>query len=77
VRGRVFGLFITVGGILGNVAHWFAGRWVEHLGAAASEPARYHRFYLLLATLLLLSLPGLLCLREMRRLPANHANSRE
>ena len=67
VRGRVFGLFITVGGILGNVAHWFAGRWVEHLGAAASEPARYHRFYLLLATLLLLSLPGLLCLREMRK----------
>ena len=77
VRGRVFGLFITVGGILGNVAHWFAGRWVEHLGAAASEPARYHRFYLLLATLLLLSLPGLLCLRQLRRLPANHANPRE
>ncbi|MEN9576307.1 MAG: hypothetical protein RL514_4162 [Verrucomicrobiota bacterium] len=67
VRGRVFGLFITVGGILGNLAHWFAGRWVEHLGAAASEPARYHRFYLLLAALLLLSLPGLLCLREIRK----------
>ncbi len=65
VRGRVFGLFITVGGILGNVAHWFAGRWVEHLGAAAAEPARYHAFYLLLAVLLLLSLPGLLCLREI------------
>ena len=67
VRGRVFGLFITVGGILGNLAHWFAGRWVEHLGAAASEPARYHRFYLLLAALLLASLPGLLCLREIRK----------
>ena len=67
VRGRVFGLFITVGGILGNVAHWFAGRWVGHLGAEASEPARYDDFYLLLATLLLLSLPGLLCLREIRK----------
>ena len=67
VRGRVFGLFITVGGILGNLAHWFAGRWVEHLGAAAAEPARYHNFYLLLAALLLLSLPGLLCLREIRK----------
>jgi len=66
VRGRVFGLFITVGGILGNVAHWFAGRWVEQLGAAAAEPARYHGFYLLLAGLLLASLPGLLCLREIR-----------
>lgn len=67
VRGRVFGLFITVGGILGNVAHWFAGRWVEQLGAAAAEPARYHGFYLLLAGLLLASLPGLLCLREIRK----------
>ena len=67
VRGRVFGLFITVGGLLGNVAHWFAGRWVEHLGAAAAEPASYHRFYCLLAALLLLSLPGLLCLREIRK----------
>lgn len=67
VRGRVFGLFITVGGILGNLAHWFAGRWVEHLGTDAAEPARYHGFYLLLAALLLASLPGLLCLREIRK----------
>lgn len=67
VRGRVFGLFITVGGILGNIAHWFAGRWVEHLGADAAVPARYHGFYLLLAALLLASLPGLLCLREIRK----------
>ena len=72
VRGRVFGLFITVGGILGNVAHWFAGRWVEHLGAAAAEPARYHGFYLLLAGLLLASLPGLLCLREIRKREHSH-----
>jgi MFS family permease len=67
VRGRVFGLFITVGGILGNLAHWLVGRWVEHLGATAAEPARYHAFYLLLAALLLLSLPGLMCLREIRK----------
>lgn len=67
VRGRVFGLFLTMGGIIGNVAHWFAGRWVEHLGEAAADPARYHGFYLLLATLLLLSLPGLPCLREIRK----------
>lgn len=67
VRGRVFGLFITVGGILGNIAHWLVGRWVEHLGADAAVPARYHGFYLLLAALLLASLPGLLCLREIRK----------
>ncbi len=67
VRGRVFGLFITVGGILGNLAHWLAGRWVERLGAGAAQTASYHGFYLLLAALLVASLPGLLCLREIRR----------
>ncbi len=67
VRGRVFGLFITVGGMLGNLAHWVVGRWVENLGAAAAEPARYHGIYLSLAVLLILSLPGLLCLREIRK----------
>ena len=67
VRGRVFGLFITVGGILGNLAHWLAGRWVERLGAAAGDPGRYHGIYLLLAALLVASLPGLLCLREIRK----------
>lgn len=67
VRGRVFGLFITVGGILGNLAHWLAGRWVERLGAGAGEAANYHGFYLLLAALLVASLPGLLCLREIKR----------
>jgi len=67
VRGRVFGLFITVGGILGNLAHWLAGRWVERLGADAGEPASYHGFYLLLAALLVASLPGLLCLREIKK----------
>lgn len=67
VRGRVFGLFITVGGILGNLAHWLAGRWVERLGAGAGEPARYHGVYLVLAALLVASLPGLLCLREIKK----------
>jgi MFS transporter, FSR family, fosmidomycin resistance protein len=67
VRGRVFGLFITVGGILGNLAHWLAGRWVERLGPNAGEPASYHGFYLLLAALLVASLPGLLCLREIKK----------
>jgi len=67
VRGRVFGLFITVGGLLGNLAHWLAGRWVERLGMGAGEPTSYYGFYLLLAALLVVSLPGLLCLREIKR----------
>jgi len=33
VRGRVFGLWITIGGLVGNLAHWLSGSWVESIGA--------------------------------------------
>src|SRR5262249_16423585 len=55
VRGRVFGLFITVGGLVGNLAHWLAGNWVKALGPAANLPASYYSMYAMLAGLLLLS----------------------
>ena len=67
VRGRVFGLFITVGGLLGNISHWFVGRWVEMLGTGASNVANYFSIYALLAGMLLLSLIGLACLHGIRR----------
>ena len=35
VRGRVFGLFITVGGLIGNLSHWTVGVKVKGLGTAA------------------------------------------
>src|SRR4051812_22813322 len=37
VRGRVFGFFITIGGIVGNLAHWIMGAYVKHLGEAAAR----------------------------------------
>lgn len=67
VRGRVFGLFITIGGLLGNLSHWVAGHWVKQLGAKAGAPETYHGYYLLLAALVLLSLLGLPCLQEIRK----------
>jgi hypothetical protein len=67
VRGRVFGLFITVGGLLGNISHWFVGRWVEMLGAAATNAPKYCGISALLAAMLLLSLVGLVCLHGIRR----------
>lgn len=67
VRGRVFGIFITVGGLLGNLAHWVMGRWVETLGLAASDPARYRTMYGLLAVIAVLSLLGLPCLQRIRK----------
>lgn len=67
VRGRVYGLFITVGGLFGNFGHWSVGHWVRQLGSEAENPASYHRLYGLLAVLVLLSLSGLPCLHAIRR----------
>jgi MFS family permease len=67
VRGRAFGLWITIGGLIGNLSHWLVGRWVEGSGPRAASAATYTPLYLLLAALLLLSLNGLLFLEAMRR----------
>ena len=67
VRGRVFGLFITIGGLLGNLAHWIMGRWVESLGPAANLVSRYRSIYSLLALIALASLLGLPCLQRIRK----------
>jgi MFS family permease len=67
IRGRVFGVFITVGGILGNVAHWAMGAYVKELGPAGTRVESYYGIYGALAALLLLSLIGLPCLRALRR----------
>jgi MFS family permease len=67
VRGRVFGLFITIGGLLGNLAHWIMGRWVESLGPAANLVSSYRSMYGLLALVALCSLLGLPCLQRIRK----------
>jgi len=67
VRGRVYGLFITVGGLLGNLAHWQAGVWVKRLGPAADRPDGYFGIYALIGGLVLLSLGALPCLSALRR----------
>ena len=67
VRGRVFGLFITVGGLIGNLSHWIVGSEVKRMGTAAHEPASYFTLYGALAGLLVLSLLGLPCLHAIRK----------
>jgi MFS family permease len=67
VRGRVFGLFITVGGLLGNLSHWIVGEAVRRMGGAAHEPASYFTIYGILAGMILLSLLGLPCLHAIRK----------
>ena len=67
VRGRVFGLFITVGGLISNLSHWLVGDWVQKLGARASTPQSYCPLYGFLTLLVLASLAGLPCLRAIRK----------
>lgn len=66
VRGRVFGLFITIGGFFGNLAHWLMGAWVKHLGPEAGAASSYFGIYGLIGLMIVLSLLGVPCLRALR-----------
>lgn len=67
VRGRVFGLFMTVAGLVGNLSHWAVGDAVRRLGEAAHRPAAYAPFYAGLAALMVAALAGLPCLHALRK----------
>jgi FSR family fosmidomycin resistance protein-like MFS transporter len=67
VRGRAFGFFITIGGVVGNLAHWLMGLWVERLGARAGVVSAYYPIYAALAVFILLSLFGLPLMHKLRK----------
>lgn len=67
VRGQIYGLFLMAGGIVGNLGHWFAGKWVHSMGADASNYRNYGQVYVILAMLVLLSIGGLACLRALKK----------
>lgn len=67
IRGRVFGLFITICGLIGNLSPWLVGAWVRHLGPAASRPSSYFSLYGVLSLMILAGTIGLLFLRALRR----------
>lgn len=67
VRGRIYGLFISVGGLVGQLSHWIVGDQVKRMGDAAHAAASYFILYGVLALLLLLSLAGLPCLRAVSK----------
>ena len=62
VRGRVFGLFVMGGGVIGNLSHWLVGAKVKQLGEAAHVVNAYLPIYAVVAFLMLVSLLGLMCL---------------
>lgn len=74
VRGRVFGLFITIGGFLGNFAHWIVGEWVKNLKGAATEPEAYFKYYNIIALAIIGTLVALLFLRKLKPQP-KHAGA--
>ena len=67
VRGRVFGFFITVTGLVGNLSHWMVGNWVRGLGENANSHHHYYPIYGLLSLFVLLALTGLPCLHAIRK----------
>ncbi len=67
MRGRAFGFFITLAGLIGNLSHWMAGNWVKSLGTNARSTHAYYPLYGQLSLLLLLSLLGLPCLHAIRK----------
>ena len=67
VRGRVMGFWITVGGVVGNLAHWIMGQQVQSFAAQASHPQTYFGLYGVLGLLMLLSLLGFPCLHAIRK----------
>jgi MFS family permease len=68
MRGRAFGLFITAGGVVGNLGHWCSGRWVNSLGAGAATARNYAGIYGTLSALVLLSASGLACMHWISRI---------
>jgi MFS family permease len=66
VRGRVFGVFITIGGFVGNLSHWAVGEWVHRLGPRAGIPESYLPLYTSLTVLVWVSMLGLPCLKALR-----------
>lgn len=75
IRGRVFGFFITITGVISNTSHWIFGDWVHRLGDRASEVTAYHGAFALMALFVFISIPGLFCLRRVAERHAS-ANAR-
>lgn len=74
LRGRTFGVFITVGGTIASFAHWAMGKVadsLQHRAAGANTAlaaADFAPWYLLLAGLIAVSVIGISGIRWLRKL---------
>jgi MFS family permease len=67
VRGRVFGIYVTITGFVGGLAAWVIGLLVKHMGDGAGEGYNYFGLYGVIGGLGLLALTGLPCLHAIRK----------
>ncbi|HEY1169960.1 MAG TPA: MFS transporter [Verrucomicrobiae bacterium] len=68
VRGRIFGVFITIGGGIGSLAPWILGEWVRRVDeTGAGNPTVYLPLFGLLTATVLISLFGLPCLKAIQK----------
>ena len=67
-RGRISGLFVLVGGFIGNLAHWLLGWRVEYLGKEASQIGAYQSSFTALGCLVVISLSGIFGLQYLSKL---------
>jgi MFS family permease len=72
VRGRVFGVFVMVGGLVGSTGPWIMGLIFDALGDRSRAPAAYSPIYLVLAGLIVSSLVALPLLRWARNFSLKH-----
>lgn len=52
VRGRVIGMFLTIGGTLGATAPWVMGAWTDQMGPRAFHQASYVPIFSVLAVMM-------------------------
>jgi MFS family permease len=67
VRGRVFGFYVMITGLVGALAPWAVGLWVRQMGEAARGRQNYFGIYGVVGGLGLLALAGLPCLHAIRK----------
>lgn len=72
VRGKVFGLFISVSGVIASTSHWVIGDWTHAL--KSHQASAFVPLFTTLALLIILSLGGAFLLNAVRKSSSAHAN---
>jgi len=75
VRGRIFGLYMVFGGLIGNFSHWLVGEWVGALGPRAHSIPAYTSVFAVIGALIVVSVSALPFLGALRKAEHMEASS--